>query len=88
MLYQESRPKYINENNFVFDKYAFEECFGDLDGDDDDDDYDDDDNDALSKAIIDGSVDFASDLIQDGVNIARIYKLLDYILTIGECYTM
>ena len=83
MLYQESRPKYINENNFVFDKYAFEECFGDLDGDDDDDDYDDDDddddNDALSKAIIDGSVDFASDLIQDGVNIARIYKLLDYI---------
>ena len=81
-VHRESQPKYINENNFVFDKDAFDECFGDSDNDDDDDDDDDDDEEeenAISKAIIEGSIDLVSDLIQNGVKLARINKLLDYI---------
>ena len=83
-----SRPKYINENNFVLDKDAFEEIFNsfdsDDDDDDDDDDYDDNDDDddvesALGKALIEGSVDTITNLISDGSKIEKLNKLIDYI---------
>ena len=82
-----SRPKYINENNFVLDKDAFEEIFNsfdsDDDDDDDDDDYDDNDDDdvesALGKALIKGSVDTITNLFSDGSKIEKLNKLIDYI---------
>ena len=90
----ESRPKYINGNNFIFDVDAFKEVFeDDDDDDDDDDDFEDDDDDddnnneddedkigkAAGKAVIEGSIDFAGSLISNSVKLARIYKLIDYI---------
>ena len=64
----------------------------DDDDDDDDDDYDDDDYgnssgdnnnneevDEVSKAIVEGSIEFAGSLIEDSIKLARINKLLDYI---------
>ena len=86
-IYQESQPKYINDNNFIFDMDAFEECFGSTEDDDKDDDYDDDDDDdddddinsKIGKEVIDGTIDFAGDLIKDSVKLARINKLIDFI---------
>ena len=41
---QNDQPKYINENNFIFDLEAYKEVFGDDDEEEDDDDDDDDDD--------------------------------------------
>ena len=91
-LIQNSKPRYINDNNFVFDMDAFKEIFGDSDYDDDDDDDDDDDfnfnddddddNDKGSEAgkeILEGTFEFAGDLIKNAAKAARINQLIKYI---------
>ena len=82
-LIRNSQPKYINNQNFIFDMDAFKEIFGspkkkdDDDDDDDDDDYDDDDDEGseIGKEILEGTID----LIEDVAKMARINKLIKYI---------
>ena len=80
---QESWPRYINDNNFIFDKKTFNEVFNSTnekkDNDDDDDDDDDDHDDDISKEVIDGTLDFAEGLIENAAKYAKILKLIDYI---------
>ena len=66
-----SFPLYINENNFIFDIDAFEEIFGST-GKEYNSEY-------ISKEIIDGSIDWAGDLLEDSSKFSRIQKLIIYI---------
>ena len=80
---QNSQPKYINDNNFIFDIGAFKEIFGSNDEEDEDDDDDDEDDDnegsKVGKEILEGTIDFAGNLIESAVKLHRIQKLINYI---------
>ena len=89
-LLSNGQPKYINENNFIFDKEAFDQIFSepsdkakDIDDDDDDDDDEDGEEDSIGseigKEIISGTIEFVGDLIENAVKMARIEKLIKYI---------
>jgi len=82
-----SPPKYIDDNNFIMDMDAFEECFKDDDKDDDDDDDDDDDNEKdgnsfwkkVAEGAVEGAMDAVEDITKSAIKLARIKKLIDYI---------
>ena len=69
----DSQPKYIDENNFLFDLDAFYEIF-------DIPTYENsDDNTVTAKEIIDGNIRFAGSQANDAAKLSKIYKLIDQI---------
>ena len=87
-IVQNSEPKYIDDNNLIIDKDAFNEIFkiddDKDDKDDDDDDDDDDDNEksfwqGVAEDAIDGAIDAAEEIAKNAAKLAKLQKLIDYI---------
>jgi hypothetical protein len=85
-IIEDSPPKYINDNNFIIDMDAFNECFKDDDDKDDDDDDDDDDGNKgnelwqeLAQDAVDGAIDAAEQITKNAIKLGRIMKLIKHI---------